>query len=183
MEQTEIWKDVSGFEGLYKISNFGRVMSLNYKRIGISQIRVPRTDKGGYLYVNLHKNNKTKSMKIHRLVASAFLPNPQGLPQINHIDEDKLNNCLWNLEWCNASYNNKYGTRTRKVLDSHKRNGSSKAEKPVVQMDKQGNTIAEFISISEAARQMGVSRESLRDAALGYSKTCKGFIWIHKNTK
>lgn len=176
----EIWVDIPGWEGFYQVSNFGRILSLNYNHTGKPRLRIARLGRGGYLYVNLHKCGVTKTMKVHRLVAIAFIPNPNNLPQINHKDEDKLNNCVWNLEWCDSSYNNKYGNRPRKVLDAYKRNGSSKAKRPVVKIDKDGTVIDEFISISEAARQVGVRRESLRDCVLGRQHTCVGYVWRYK---
>lgn len=178
--EEEIWKDIPGYEGVYQVSTFGNVDSLNYNHTGKRARRIPRTGRGGYLYLNLHKNGKTKTMKIHRLVALAFLPNNENLPQINHKDENKANNRVENLEWCDSSYNNKYGSRPRKVLDAYRRNGSCVAERPVIKIDKFGTIIDEYISISDAARQEGVRRETLRDCVLGRSKTCHGFIWKYK---
>ena len=162
------------------MSNKGNVVSLNYNRTGQRRLRIPRIGKGGYLYVVLHKNGVSKTMKIHRLVSITFIPNPNNLPQINHKDENKLNNNVENLEWCDSSYNNKYGSRPRKVLDAHKRNGSSKSERPVVKIDRSGTIVDEFISISEAARRCGVKRESLRDCVLGRQHTCVGYFWKYK---
>lgn len=176
----EIWRDIPGWEGFYQVSNKGNVVSLNYNRTGQRRLRIPRIGKGGYLYVVLHKNGVSKTMKIHRLVAITFIPNPNNLPQINHKDENKLNNNVENLEWCDSSYNNKYGSRPRKVLDAHKRNGSSKSERPVVKIDRSGTIVDEFISISDAARRSGVRRESLRDCVLGRQHTCVGYFWKYK---
>lgn len=175
--EEEIWKDVPGWEGLYKVSSCGRILSVSYNHSGRPAIRVLRKDWLGYLVVTLHRNNYSKTYKVHRLVAMAFIPNPTNLPCINHRDEDKTNNRVENLEWCDYSYNNKYGSRPRKVLDAYKRKKSAKAERPVVKMDKTGIILEEFISISAAARAAGVCRESLRDAVLGRSKTCAGYVW------
>lgn len=177
----EIWKDIPGYEGMYKISNLGRVLALNYNKTGKAIVRAQRINKQGYLYVNLWKNGQSKSFKTHRIVAIMFIPNPCNLPQVNHKDENKLNNRADNLEWCTASYNVSYGHRARKCLDSHKRSNSCKAEKAVVQLDRYGAIIAEYISISEAARQIGVRRESIRDCVSGRLHTCKGYIWKQKN--
>ena len=104
----EIWKDIKGYEGLYQISNKGRVKSLNYRRTGKEKILISSDDGKGYLCVKLCKNNKIKNHKIHRLVAQAFLPNPDNLPEVNHQDTNTSNNCVENLEWCTHAYNMHY---------------------------------------------------------------------------
>lgn len=162
------------------VSSYGRIMSLNYNHTGMPVVRVLSKDRLGYLVITLHKKGNSKTYKIHRLVALAFIPNPQNLPCINHRDEDKANNKVENLEWCDYSYNNKYGTRPRKVLDAHKGNNSEKSERPVIKLDRNGIILEEFNSISEAARKVGVRRESLRDCVQGKSKTCVGYIWKFK---
>lgn len=176
----EIWKDIPGWEGYYKVSTLGRVLSINFNNSRRQAIRTATRDRLGYLCLTLHRKGYSKTYKVHRLVALAFIPNPNNFPCINHKDEDKTNNCIENLEWCDYSYNNKYGNRPRKVLDAYRRNNGSKAERPVVKMDKSGIILGEFISISEAARRVGVSRESLRDCVLGRSKSCVGYIWKYK---
>lgn len=103
--EKEIWKDVVGYEGIYQISNFGKVLSLSYRDKGYSKIRISQTDVSGYSVIDLHLNKKRKNFKIHRLVAIAFILNPENKPQINHKDGDKLNNYICNLEWCTASDN------------------------------------------------------------------------------
>ena len=108
----EIWKNIAGYEGLYEVSSFGRVRSL---RFGKTKILKPGKNKKGYLRVSLCKNGKQKTFFVHRLVAQAFLENPQNLPQINHKDENKQNNRLENLEWCSCDYNNNYGTRNERA--------------------------------------------------------------------
>ena len=126
IEINEIWKDIEGYEGFYKISNLGRVKScerviiatrrhkLTFVKIK-ERIRVIRKNHKGYLYVMLNKDGKTKVLKIHRLVAQAFIPNPDNLPCVNHKDEDKTNNIVTNLEWCTHLYNNLYGTRLERI--------------------------------------------------------------------
>lgn len=115
----EVWKDVVGYEGCYQVSNFGRIRST--KRVTFDgrkrkeMIRAPSYDPDGYLTVNLSKDGISKTQRIHRLVATAFIPNPNGYSQINHKDENKSNNCVENLEWCTCEYNLKYGNRLRKV--------------------------------------------------------------------
>ena len=116
MENKEIWKDIAGYEGLYQISNIGRVRSLNkgdgigtgnYKRK--CKIIKSATNVQRYEIVVLSKKGKRKTITVHRLVAEAFIPNPNKFPCINHKDESRNNNAVENLEWCNYSYNNKYG--------------------------------------------------------------------------
>lgn len=124
----EIWKPVKDFEGYYEISNFGRVKSLEKfnsirskdRTVGYmrkERILKPTIVSGGYLQVKLFKDTKYKNCHIHRLVAKAFIPNPNNLPCINHKDENRTNNNAGNLEWCTYSYNNNYGNRNKKIRE------------------------------------------------------------------
>ena len=113
--QTEIWRPVEGYEGLYEVSSLGRVKSLKYGR---EKVLKPWKDGWGYLLVTLCRNGKVKHFKAHRLVATAFLPNPMRLPEINHKDEDKTNNCVSNLEFCDRRYNLNYGTHNERMAAS-----------------------------------------------------------------
>lgn len=157
--EEEVWKDIPNCEGLYQVSNFGNVKSLGrYVRVSdklggrrkkkecLLKIEVC---KNGYLRVSLNKDCSRKHFLVHRLVAEAFIPNPQNMPQINHKDEDKTNNRVENLEWCDAKYNSNYGKRTMKA--------SIAKFKPVKQYDMQGNFIREFSSFKEASDSVGVS--------------------------
>ena len=123
---TEIWKDIVGYEGLYQVSNLGNVKRLKgYKGRGKGyiveeHIIQPSINSRGYQNVILCKNGKTKTFTMHRLVAIAFLYNSDNLPEVNHKDEDKTNNCVDNLEWCTAKYNVNYGTRNKKCSDKWK---------------------------------------------------------------
>lgn len=114
----EQWKPVEGYEGLYEISNLGRVKSLNYNHTGKERILKPIKNIWGYLQVNLCRNGKVKRFFVHRLVASAFLPNPEGFEQVNHIDENKTNNVVSNIEWCSRWYNMHYGTMQERAAAS-----------------------------------------------------------------
>ena len=114
----EIWKDIEGYEGLYQVSNLGRVKSLKVSKIKSERIRKSYQQSSGYISIVLCKNGKVTNHKIHRLVANAFIDNPDNLPEINHKDENKANNCVDNLEWCDSSYNKNYGTRTEKFIRS-----------------------------------------------------------------
>ena len=113
----EIWKDIKGYEGKYKISSYGRVKSLHYGRVRILKLR---KDKDGYYNIDLHISNDVKTFKVHRLVATHFIDNPNNLPQINHKDENKSNNKVNNLEWCSREYNMNYGTRNKRASEKMK---------------------------------------------------------------
>lgn len=118
MTESEIWKDVVGYEGRYQVSNKGNVYSvgridvLGRKQGGL--MLTLRLSIHGYPIADLYKNGKLKTKSVHRLVAETFLPNPNGLPQVNHRDEDKDNNNVENLEWCDSKYNINYGTRSER---------------------------------------------------------------------
>lgn len=116
----EEWRKIVGYEGLYEVSSFGRVRSLDrfYYRLHKGKFLSPTKDRYGYLTVTLNCNGKSKTIKIHRLVAQAFLPNPDNLPQVNHKDEVKSNNCVENLEWCDGKYNVNYGTRQERYRNT-----------------------------------------------------------------
>lgn len=122
----EIWKDIPNYEGLYQVSNLGRVKVLDrYVNSGIKDNnKVKRKEqilkqymKRGYFQVTLIHNNQRHYFNVHRLVAIAFIPNPNKYPQVNHKDENKLNNFVDNLEWCDAKYNCNYGTRNSKIYN------------------------------------------------------------------
>ena len=128
----EIWRPVVGYEGLYEVSNTGRVRSLDryvkcdYERYRLHKGKIlsPGKDKDGYLFVVLSCNGKHKTITVHRMVAEAFIPNPYNLPQVNHRNEDKTNNRVDNLEWCNAKYNSNYGSRKDRIRDTAIKNGN-----------------------------------------------------------
>lgn len=123
--ETEIWKDILGYEGLYQISNLGNIKSLERKVIkgkgGLytlpEKILKQRDNGNGYLTVLLCKNGKYNHLYIHRLAAQAFIPNPDNLPQVNHINEIKTDNRVDNLEYCDTKYNCNYGTRTERIVE------------------------------------------------------------------
>lgn len=163
----EEWKDIEGYEGLYQVSNFGNVRSLDrYIKMknkwgGVSTVlkKGKKLKKwkypNGYLFFPLHKNNICKQFLAHRLVANAFIINPDNLPVVNHKDENKENNTVENLEWCNHPYNNTYNDRHIKVGKKlHNRKDLSKI---VYKYTLDDELVETYPSASEAARQNGVN--------------------------
>lgn len=167
----EIWKDIKDYEGLYQVSNWGRVKSLWF---GKEKILQPVKHKNGYLYVSL---GRKKIISIHRLVAEVFIPNPNNLPQINHKDEDKTNNRVENIEWCNCKYNINYGTHNKRVSDTQI-NDQNKSKK-VIQFTLDGEFVKEWVSLHECSRN-GFQHQNIIRCCRGEYKQHKGFIWKYK---
>lgn len=202
--EKEIWKDVVGYEGYYQVSNLARVKSLarelksngNLKYVGDladfdktyikpEKILSQNKSKDGYLRCIFSKNGKPKMQRVHRLVAQAFIPNPNNMPVVNHIDEDKTNNLPGNLEWVSVAYNNVYGTRIQRLKNSEgfKRN-SEKNCKPLSQYDLNGNLIASFNSLKEAVESNnGYKKSGMSHCLVGRNETYKGFIWKYDKNK
>lgn len=157
MEIKEEWKDIENYEGLYQISNLGRVKSLGNGKSGNSKERIlkQKINKNGYCCVALCKEGKPKYYQVHRLVAQTFLPNPDNLPQVNHIDENKQNNCVSNLEFCTQKYNNIYGTRLERCSKSMigKNKGKISHHKYVVQLSLNEIPINVYFSLANASRK------------------------------
>ena len=167
---TEIWKDVEEYEGLYEVSNLGRIR--NAKTLSIKS----QNDNGrGYLQVNLWKNNKGQMKYIHRLVAAAFISNPDNLPQVNHKDEDKTNNRVDNLEWFDNSYNNNYGTKCKRQSESYLNNGKNCHK--VAKCDMDGNVIEIYRSMREAERKNNMGNGVLSAYFRLDQSQCNGFTW------
>lgn len=178
----EIWKPIEGYEGLYEVSSWGRVRSLdkwvahsiNTKKFMKGRIRKLQEDGHGYLKVELSKNGKVKTYKVHRLVAEAFIPNPKNYNVVNHKDEVKTNNYVDNLEWCTHSYNVNYGTgiqrKTEKMING-------KLSKTVYQYSLSGELIAEYPSTIEVQRQLGFDCGNISKCCTGKKKNVYGYIW------
>lgn len=166
----EIWLPIKGFEGQYEVSSFGRVRSLNYKHTGQVRVLSQTKDKFGYLQISLYKNGKEKRYLVHRLVAAAFIPNWFDDPQVNHIDEDKTNNNVYNLEWCDSRYNLTYGSRKISNI---------KKSKKILQLTKTGELVREWPSTMEAGRN-GYNKGNIYLCCIGKRQYCKGYIWRYK---
>ena len=166
----ELWKPISGYEGYYEVSNLGNVASLRYARGSNRRILKPSINTWGYLQVTLSRNKKKKNVAIHRLVAETFIENTHNLPQINHIDENKCNNRVDNLEWCDSHYNINYGERNLRV--------SNTLKQPVVATLPDG-TEEFYSSVQDASTALGVCHSAISNAIYKKNrhKRCKGREW------
>lgn len=169
----EIWKDVVGYAGLYQVSNLGNVKS---KR-GLLK---PQPRQHGYLAVWLygHGNSakhKGKQFAVHRLVAEAFIPNPNAYSEVNHKDERKTNNCADNLEWMSHQQNSAFGTRGKRI---GKANTNGKKSKPIAQYTRDGELLRVFPSLQEATRN-GFNASNICNCAKGHPRYSQayGYIW------
>lgn len=169
--ENEEWKPVVGYEGLYEVSNYGRVKSLERLELCGNKWFRKRKEKllqqcakeNDYLIVTLCNSTGHKMFYVHRLVAMAFIPNPNNLPQVNHKDEDKTNNHVDNLEWCTARYNSTYGTHVKRV-----------AEKQSIKVRCIENGIV-YDSGKEAARQLNINDGKILKCCSGKSKQTYGY--------
>lgn len=181
----EIWKDIEDYEGLYQVSNTGKVRSLDrIDDIGRKikgRILADRFDKKGYLSVALNKNAKTKYKKVHRLVAEAFIPNLKKLPQINHKNEIKTDNNVGNLEWCSNKYNANYGTKVDRMLKTRGQERKIKRpdnrRKKVIQYDLNGNFIKIWNSATEVKQELKIHNGDIGKCCKGKHKTAGGYKW------
>lgn len=173
----EVWKDVEGYEGLYQVSNMGRVKSTHYYHGTYERILKSGKDQYGYSLVNLFKYKKGKMHKVHRLVAQAFLDNPDNLSEVNHKDENPSNNCVDNLEWCTHKYNINYGTCIQRMVKKKRGAYNTKKSKIVYQYTMNGEFVANYPSVSEIERQFGYGQGNISRCCLGKRKTAYGYIW------
>ena len=166
-----------GFLGfpLYDICSNGDVISLSYRGGAKEKKLMPHKDTKGYLQVGLRNDNGKRHFIVHRLVAYAFIPNPNNLSQINHKDEDKTNNCVDNLEWCNNRYNSNYGTRNKRMANTLKGKRKPWFQKKVEQLDLNNNHIRYFESFRDAKEETGATHIS--HVCRGILKTSGGYKW------
>ena len=191
---TEQWRtavyDGEIYEGLYKVSNLGKILSLNYRNTGKPGLKNPRKRKNGYLQVNLWENGRYKTCLVHRLIAETFLPNPENKPCINHkIEGDegkKINMVFFNedgtidkekstIEWCTPKENNDYGTRNER---SAKTRTNGKCSKKVLQLTLDGDLIKEWPSTQECGRN-GFDQSTVAKCCRGELPHYKGFLWMY----
>lgn len=182
---SELWKDIGiykgiDYTGIYEISSKGRFRSLDRtiidKRGGVrlyeGKEMIPFPDSSGYMKVTICKNGKVHEARINCLVAIAFIPNPNNLPQVNHIDEDKANNDVNNLEWCTCKDNINHGTHNERVGIGHR--------KAIVQLNLSGDFVKEWKCIKDV-EQENFNKEAVSMCAYKKRKTSGGYIWMFKN--
>lgn len=175
----EIWKPITDYENLYEVSNIGRVKSLNYNHTGEEKLLKQKTNKkNGYHTVVLYKYGKTEYPSVHRLVAQAFIPNPDNLPQVNHKDENTENNCVDNLEWCTAKYNLEYNNGQKRRACS-RTNGKLSKQIAQYTFDLPCELIKVWPSISEIERQTGYSKSNIFYCCNGKYKQAYGYQWAY----
>ena len=179
----EIWKEIKGFEGLYEVSNLGKVRSLDRlicMNNGVKRNFYGKVLKQGRLYTGyktvwLYNNSigiKTKA-SVHRLVAEAFIPNPENKPQVNHIDENKTNNRVDNLEWCTAKENINYGTRNERATSK----SNKKKRKQIIATNITTSESNIYQSLSECAKTLNLDIGNISKVASGKYNRCGGYTF------
>ena len=185
----EVWKDIKGYEGLYQVSNKGRVRSLDrkdwmhvsncYRKLK-GKILKPGHNTWGYQQVQLSDalgGKKGKRVSVHRLVACAFIPNPNEYPCVNHKDCNKDNNSVDNLEWCTHEYNNNYGDHNKKVSESLKGKRRSNLHKPILGISKDKKSYLYFACTHDAQTLAGIDCGSIVNNLKGRRKSAGGYAW------
>lgn len=184
----EIWKDIEGYEGIYQVSNLGRVKTLYFRNnkyiIKKEKILKQHISKQGYLSVGLSdKQGKRKTYRVHRLVAQAFIPNPQKLFCVNHKDENKSNNIITNLEWTTTIENNRYSFNLHQErikymqTDDANRKRAEKKKKAVIQMNKENKKINVFEGVIDASIKTGFDKSTIANCCRGYYQFAYGYKW------
>lgn len=170
-KEKEEWKDCLGYENLYQVNKKGDIRSCHNGKWHILSAGI---SKRGYRHFLFHKDGKRKNVRGCRLVAEAFIPNPDNLPFVNHKDENPANDCVENLEWCTAKYNNNYGTARQRSSINHSKN------RPVCMFDVDGTFIREFYNINDAARFVDGAHTCILRCCNNKVFCYKGYIWRYK---
>ena len=188
---TEEWRDIPGYEGKYQVSRHGKVRALNYHgytgQVRLLKLR-PRGRNNPYLCAELYdQNGKMHHRYVHVLVAQAFIPNPNGYPCVNHRDEDKLNNCVSNLEWCTYKYNSNYGTAIERMRTNLKANPNAQRQirqiasmnrKKVLGVNRATGAVLSFDSAADAGRYFGTGNAANITACCRGKRTqAYGYEW------
>lgn len=183
----EIWKDIEGYEGSYQVSNLGRVRSLTRKvktfngfRLTKGKLLKPLKTNRNYFRVDLKRNQKDKYVSVHRLVAEAFLPNPNNLPEVNHKDSNPSNNNVKNLEWCTQSHNIKYAYKygnAKPTKGCFQKGNIPYNRRKINQYSKNGEYLNTFNSVKEAGLYVNTVPSNINNCLSGNAKTAKGYIW------
>ena len=165
----EKWKSIKGYEELYEVSNCGNICTKTKNKL----FKLNKNSRG-YIVVTFTKNKIEKSYSVHRLVAEAFIPNPENKPQVNHINGDKTDNRVENLEWCTQSENQ---------IHCFKNNLQKRNNKKVIQYDINNNLIRVWDSLKEAAEQLNINHSKISLVCRGKRKTTGGYIWRYADEK
>ena len=190
----EIWKDIKCYECLYQVSNLGQIKRISRKKFGrgakgntVERILKQEICNSGYLRVTLYCGGTAKRYLVHRIVGTAFAPNPDNFPEINHKDENKLNNTAENLEWCTSKYNSNYGTAKERALKNRDiakqventdyKAIAKKTSKRVKQLSQDGSLIRVWKSQIQASRELGVSQGGISNCCVGRKETAGGYRW------
>lgn len=183
---TEEWKTIKDFPN-YMVSNLGNVKSLNYKRLHKEKLLKQHLGRNGYLYVYLYNKNIKGCKKVHKLVAEAFLEKQKNCQCINHINANKLDNRLVNIEWCTYSHNIKesyrLGHKKPPVPMLGKKGELCPNSKKINQYDLNGNFIKSWSSLTDIQNTFGYLHQCISKCALGYAKSSYGYIWKYENIK
>lgn len=187
----EIWKDIKGYENIYQVSNLGRIKTLDkyvnclygQKRLIKEKIIKTFKNNNGYFITSLYVNSKSKKFLVHRLVAEAFIPNPDNKPQINHIDGNKENNCVDNLEWVTQSENELHASKfglTKRQKEVVAENNKKLKSKRVFQYNLNGTFIKEYESVSSAAKQNNFATGAIANCCRKERTKAYGYIWEYR---